>query len=167
MISTPLSTHSTILLSRMSSTWIPGPVRSLPLSPVMNLFVTPPHVPAGDTPGRVGTLDHLPPSQYPPSPPPLSPAPYYQPPQSPLRPPSQVYSTKGRVVRQQPLPHPPPVLWTPPSEPPPRSTLPQNSTSALCGCLSVSTSGSHLDGNQGLTNRVYGVWLKSSTPQKP
>ena len=55
----------------------------------------------------------------------------------------------------------------PPSQPPPWLTLPQNSTSALCGCLSVSTSGSHVDGNQGSTNRVYGVWLKSSTPQKP
>ena len=151
----------------MPSTWIPGPICSLPLSPVMNPFVTPPHVPASGTPGREGTPSRLPPSQYPPSPPPLSPAPYYQPPLSPLRPPSQVHSTKGRVVRQQPLHHPPPVLWTPPSEPPPQSVLPQNSTSALCGCLNVSTSGSHLDGNQGSTNRVYGVWLKSSTPQKP
>ena len=56
---------------------------------------------------------------------------------------------------------------TPPSETLPRQNLPQNSTSALCGCLNVSTSGLHLDGNQGSTSRVYGVWLKSSTPQKP
>ena len=42
----------------MSSTWIPGPVRSLPLSPVMNPFVTPPHVPVrGVTPEGVATPD--------------------------------------------------------------------------------------------------------------
>ena len=102
---------------------------------------------------------------------PLSPGPYYQPPQSPPHPPSRVYSprpTRERVVSRQPPLHPPPVLWTPPLyQPPPRSTSLQNSTSALCGCLSVSTSGSHVDGNQGSTNRVYGVWLKSSAPQKP
>ena len=77
---------------------------------------------------------------------------------------------RERVVSAQPLPHPPPVLWTPPrppSPPPQPPNSPQNSTSALCGCLSVSTSGSHRDGNQGSTNRVYGIWLKSSTPQKP
>ena len=158
-------------LSAMSSTWIPGAVRSLPLSPVMNPFVTPPRAPADVLPGRAVTPDQPLPLRYPPSPRQSSPLPYYQPPLPPLRPPSQVYlgsPTRERVVRRQPPPHPPPVLWTTPlSQPPPRPTLPQNSTSALCGCLSVSTSGSHVDGNQGSTNRVYGVWLKSSTPQKP
>ncbi|KIM59330.1 hypothetical protein SCLCIDRAFT_27433 [Scleroderma citrinum Foug A] len=53
----------------MSSTWNPGPVRSLPLSPVLNLFVTPPHAPARNvTPGRAVTPDHPLPSQYPPLP---------------------------------------------------------------------------------------------------
>ena len=130
-----------------------------------------------DEPVRHATPDHaVTParplrSPYPPSQLPLSPTPCYQPPQSPLRPPSQVYSpgpTRERVVSRQPPLHPPPVLWTPPPyQPPPRPTSLQNSTSALCGCLSVSTSGSHVDGNQGSTNRVYGVWLKSSTLQKP
>ena len=157
--------------SVMSLTWIPGPVHSFPLSPVMNLFVTPPHVPARSvTPGRVDPPDQPLPLCYPPSPALQSPCQYCQSLQSPPRPPSQVYlrsPTRERVVNRQPPPHPPPVLWTPPRpEPPPRSTLPWNSTSALCGCLSVSTSGSHVDGNQGSTNRVYGVWLKSSTPQK-
>ena len=75
---------------------------------------------------------------------------------------------KGKVVNTQPLPHPPPVLWTPRhlSPPLPSSSL-QNSTSALCGCLSISMSGSHKDGNQGSTNRVYGLWLKSSMLQNP
>ena len=76
---------------------------------------------------------------------------------------------KGKGRQHSAVPTPSPVLWTPPRPlpPSPRSSLPQNSTSALCGCLSVSMSGSHRDGNQGSTNRIYGVWLKSSTPQKP
>ena len=157
----------------MSSTWIPGAVCSLPLSPVLNPFVTPPRAPDRNvTPGRVVTPNQPLPLHYPPSPVLLPPLLYYQPPQSPPRPLGpQAYlrsPTRERVVNRQPPLHPPPVLWTPPlSQPPPRPTLPQNSTSALCGCLSISTSGSHVDGNQGSTNRVYGVWLKSSTPQKP
>ncbi|KIM50372.1 hypothetical protein SCLCIDRAFT_34354 [Scleroderma citrinum Foug A] len=56
----------------MSSTWIPGPVRSLPLSPVMNPFVTPPpraHDKNG-IPDRVATPDQPRQSRYPPPPPP-------------------------------------------------------------------------------------------------
>ena len=157
----------------MSSTWMPTAVCSLPLSPVQNPFVTPPHAPVRDvTPGCVVTPDQPLPLHYPPSPRLSSSLPYYQPPRSPLplaplSPRAHLReSTRERVINRQPLPHPPPVLWTPPSEPPLWPTLPQNSTSALCRCLSVSTSGSHVDGNQGSTNRVYGVWLKSSTPQK-
>ena len=60
-----------------------------------------------------------------------------------------------------------PVDASHPSSPLRPLNLPQNSTSALCRCLSVSTSGSHRDGNQGSTNRIYGIWLKSSTLQKP
>ena len=88
-------------------------------------------------------------------------------PLSPL--PPLLSPTREKVVSMQPLPHPPPVLWTPPRplSPSPWSNLPQNSTSALCGCLSISMSGLHRDGNQGSTNRVYGIWLKSSTLQKP
>ena len=75
---------------------------------------------------------------------------------------------REKVISVQPAPHPPPVLWMPPRpcSPPLLSSSPQNSMSALCGCLNVSTSGSHGDGNQGSTNRVYGIWLKSSTPQR-
>ena len=100
------------------------------------------------------------------------PSPSYQPPLSPRRPlsplPTLLSPIREKVVSAQLLPHPPPVLWTPrPLTPPPPLNLPQNSTSALCGCLSISTSGSHKDGNQGSTNRVYGLWLKSSMPQNP
>ena len=81
--------------------------------------------------------------------------------------PSKLDKGKGRqhAAVATPATSPP----RPPSPPrlPRPSRSPQNSTSALCGCLSVSTSGSHRDGNQGSTNRVYGIWLKSSTPQKP
>ena len=75
---------------------------------------------------------------------------------------------KGKVISVQPQPYPPPVLWTPrPPSPPTQSNSPQNSTSALCRCLNVLTSGSHRGGNQGSTSRVYRLWLKSSTPQNP
>ena len=149
-----------------SSTWMPTSAHSVPPSPLQNPFLTPqppPHV-LSVTPRRAATPTHLLLSYHPPLSPqhPLSP----RPPLSPL--PPLLSPIKEKVVSMQPLPHPPPVLWTPPRPPsPPRpSNLPQNSTSALCGCLSVSTSGSHRDGNQGSTNRVYGIWLKSSTPQK-
>ena len=106
------------------------------------------------------------PSYYPP----LSPLPQLSPLPRLLSPLACPLSpTREKVISVQPRPHPPPVLWTPPLPPSPQiqSTSPQNSTSALCGCLNVSTSGSHRDGNQGSTSRVYRVWLKSSTPQKP
>ena len=132
-----------------SSTWMPTVPPSVPLSPLQNPFLTP---------RRVDTLAH--------------PLPLYQPPVSPRRPfsplPSLLSPTREKVVSTQPLPHPPPVLWTPrPPSPPTQLSSPLNNTSALCGCLSVSTTGSHRDKNQGSTNRVYGLWLKSSTPQNP
>ncbi|KIM67683.1 hypothetical protein SCLCIDRAFT_20726 [Scleroderma citrinum Foug A] len=75
----------------MSSTWNPTAVRSLPLSPVLNPFVTPPHVPnRGVTPDRVVTPDRPLPLRYLPSPRLPPPSPYYQPQSLPLRPPSQV-----------------------------------------------------------------------------
>ena len=154
-------------LSMTSSTWMPTSAHSVPPSPVLNPFITPrlpPHA-LSATPRREATPTHPLPSYLPPLSPlhPLSP----RPPLSPLLP--LLSPIREKVVSMQPLPHPLPVLWTPPRPPSPPclSSLPQNSTSALCGCLSVSTSGSHRDGNQGSTNRVYRIWLKSSTPQKP
>ena len=126
---------------------------------------TPPHV-LSVTPRRVVTPVPPLPSYH------HRPSPSYQPPLSPRRPlsllPSLLSPVREKVVSAQPLPHPPPVLWTPhpPSPPPPPNSL-LNNTSALCRCLSVPMSGSHGGGNQGSTNRVYGLWLKSSTLQNP
>ena len=152
--------------SRAESTW--EPERHLRNAPevleayksLQNPFITPRPPPRvlSITPRRVAT--------------PVHPLPQYQPPVSPRHPlsplPSLLSPIREKVVNTQPLPYPPPVLWTPrhPSPPPlPNSLL--NSTSALCRCLNVSMSGSHRGGNQGSTSRVYGLWLKSSMPQNP
>ena len=76
----------------MSSTWIPGPVRSLPLSPVMNPFVTPPHVPASATPER---------ADIPGLRPPLLRSPSYR-----LSPSSAVASSATSLPVEEPLPTP-------------------------------------------------------------
>ena len=163
----PLLTMPLMTPSMTSSTRMPTSAHLAPPSPILNPFVTPQPPPRvlSVTPRCVATPAHLLPSYHPPLSPqhPLSP----RPPLSLI--PPLLNPIREKVVSAQPLPHPPPVLWTPPRPLSPLgpSDLPQNSTSALCRCLSVSTSGSHRDGNQGSTNRVYRIWLKSSTPQKP
>ena len=156
----PLLTTPSTTPFMTSSTWMPTVPPSVPPSPIQNPFLTPLPPPRvlSVTPRHVAT--------------PVHPLPVYQPPISPRRPlsplPSLLSPIREKVVSTQPLLYPPPVLWTPrhPSPPPPSNSL-QNSTSALCGCLSISTSGSHRDGNQGSMNRIYGLWLKSSMPQNP
>ena len=154
----PLLTMLSTTQFMTSSTWMPTVPPSAPPSPLQNLFLTPrpPSCVLSATPRCTAT--------------PVHPLPLYQPPVSPRRPlsplPSLLSPIREKVVSIQPQLYPPPVLWTPrPPSPLIQSSSPLNSTSALCGCLSISTTGSHRDGNQGLTNRVYGLWLKSSTPQ--
>ncbi|KIM59306.1 hypothetical protein SCLCIDRAFT_27418 [Scleroderma citrinum Foug A] len=94
----------------MSSTWIPGPVRSLPLLPVLNPFITPPPAPERNTmPDRVATPDQPLPLRYPPS--------LRQPPPSPV----QGKPDKGKG-RQQATPSPPPTGSVDPSPVPTTSS---------------------------------------------
>ena len=94
-----------------SSTWMPTVPPSVPPSPLQNPFLTPlpPSRVLSVTPRRVDT--------------PVRPLPLYHPlvslqhPLSPL--PSLLSPIREKVVCVQPLPHPPPVLWTPRLSTPP------------------------------------------------